>query len=85
MHTSVHTTFPLKQWQVLQSSSHFAPSRVTCPLTEQDFLVTEVKASTALEFSHKLGFFLLLSSSEDFYLLDTGDQFCLGDTGSDIR
>lgn len=73
IHTSVHTTFPLKQWQVLQSSSHFAPSRVTCPLTEQDFLVTEWKASTALELSHKLGFFFFF-----YHLVKTSTFLTLG-------
>lgn len=88
-HTFVHTTFPLEQWQVLQSSSHLTPSRVTCPLTEQGLLVTVLKATAVLEILQKLclscEIFVLLSSSEDLYLLDSGDQSCPVDTGSDIR
>lgn len=51
--TFVHTTFPLEQWQVLQSSSHFTPSGVMCPLTEQGFLVTELNITTVLEIYQK--------------------------------
>lgn len=47
-HTFVHSTFPLEQWQVLQSSSHLSPSGVTCPLTEQGLLVTVLNTIAAL-------------------------------------
>ena len=52
-HTFVHTTFPLEQWQVLQSSSHLAPSGVACPLTEHGFLVTVLNTTAALDICHK--------------------------------
>lgn len=87
-HTFVHTTFPLEQWQVLQSSSHLTPSGVTCPFTEQCFLVTVLNTTTDLEM-YTEGVFVLwmcpLSPSKDLYLLGSGVQSYLVDIGSDIR
>lgn len=56
-HTFVHTTFPLEQWQVLQSSSHLTPSRVIRPLTEHGFLVTVKRNRSIRNISQNLCLF----------------------------
>ena len=89
--TLVHTTFPLTQWQVLQSSSHLSPSGVTCPLTEQGLLVTVLNINHGIRNISKREMvclwcrFVRYHLVKTSYLLDSGVQSCLTDTGSDIR